>query len=420
MAMKNKARFYKVTAGVSVLVAAAMLFVLLATGVFAEDTAVKATNSSVASYEIEDTNPAIYVAQKNANSVVGVITNVEMWTRGSSSASTETYSEGSGVAIADGGYILTNYHVVASGDSYQVLMPSGDKVDATLIGYDSSYDLAVLKVDDESAASTLVPVAIGSVEKMYVGSTVVAIGNPGGETLYNTVTQGIISSLSRDVDGGNTSRSVDYIQHDAAINSGNSGGGLFDINGNIIGINTLKYSGSYYSGSTYEGLGFAIPIDTAYPIAVELIEKGKIERVGIGVSVTEVEGVDEATDTEAPTGLYVQSLLSGGPAETAGIEVGDYIVAIDDTRVTTTEDLTSVIDQHKAGDVVTITVVRYTAADGSDENGGFTKTDSNTSGGYYNFGSGDNTPFGGYFNQQPTQNYTAQTMKIDVTLQVLD
>ncbi len=412
--MNQKARFYKITAGVSVLVAAAMLFVLLATGVFAENATVKATNSSVATYDVQDTSPAIQVAQKNANSVVGVITNVEMWTRGSNTSATETYSEGSGVVIADGGYILTNYHVVASGDSYQVLMPSGDKVDATLVGYDSSYDLAVLKVSDESVAATLVPVAIGSVEKMYVGSTVIAIGNPGGETLYNTVTQGIISSLSRQVDGGNTSRSVDYIQHDAAINSGNSGGGLFDVNGNLIGINTLKYSGSYYSGSTYEGLGFAIPIDTAYPIAVELIEKGKIERVGIGVSVTEVSGADEATDTETPTGLYVQSLLSGGPAETAGIEVGDYIVAINDTRVSTTQDLTSVIDQHEAGDVVTLTIVRYTASDGSD--GGFTKT---ANGEYYTFGGG-NSPFGGYFNNTPTQNYTAQTMKIDVTLQILN
>lgn len=417
MKVKNKARFYKATAGVSVLVAAAILFVLLATGVFAEDTTVTATNSSAASYEIADTSPAIYVAQKNADSVVGVITNVEMWSRGSTSATTETYSEGSGVVIADGGYILTNYHVVESGDSYQILLPSGDKVDATLVGYDSSYDLAVLKVEDEDAASALVPVAVGSVEKMYVGSTVVAIGNPGGETLYNTVTQGIISSLSREVDGGNTSRSVDYIQHDAAINSGNSGGGLFDVNGNLIGINTLKYASSYYSGSTYEGLGFAIPIDTAYPIAIELIEKGKVERVGIGVSVTEVEGVDEATDDETPTGLYVQSLSSGGPAETAGVEVGDYIIAIDDTRVTSTEDLTSVIDEHEAGDVVTLTVVRYTASDGSDSDGGFTKT---ATGDAYTYG-GNTSPFGGYFNnQQPAQSYTAVTLTIDVTLQILN
>lgn len=417
--MKSKTRFYKLTAGVAVLLTGAMLVVLLASGVFAEDATVTATNSSAASYEVEDASPAINVAQKNSSSVVGVITNVEMWTRGSSSATTETYSEGSGVVIADGGYILTNYHVVSSGDSYQVLMPSGDKVDAELVGYDSSYDLAVLKVD-EDAASALTPVSIGSVEKMYVGSTVVAIGNPGGETLFNTVTQGIISSLSRDVDGGNTSRSVDYIQHDAAINSGNSGGGLFDVNGNLIGINTLKYAGDGYYSSTYEGLGFAIPVDTAYPIAVELIENGKVERVGIGVSVTEVEGADEATDDETPAGLYVQALSSGGPAEAAGIEVGDYIVAVDDTRVTTTQELTSVIDEHEAGDVVTLTIVRYTASDGSDSDDGFTRTGASTVSDYDLFG-GNNTPFGGYFNYgQPTRSYTAETMEIDVTLQILD
>ena len=201
--MKSRSRFYKITAGLSLVVAASILCVLLATGVFAENegTTAKATNSSVASYAIEDTNPAIYVAQKNANSVVGVITNVKMWDGQSRESSTQTYSEGSGVVIADGGYILTNNHVVSSGDSYQILMPSGDKVDATLVGSDSSYDLAVLKVDEDSA-SGLVPVAIGSVEKMYVGSTIIAIGNPGGETLYNTVTSGVISSLSREVDGG--------------------------------------------------------------------------------------------------------------------------------------------------------------------------------------------------------------------------
>lgn len=415
--MKSRFRFHRITAGVSLVMVASMLCVLLATGVFAEnETAAKATNSSVASYAIEDNNPAIHVAQKNANSVVGVITNVEMW-YGNRETSTQTYSEGSGVVIADGGYILTNYHVVSSGDSFQILMPSGEKVDATLVGSDSSYDLAVLKVDEE-AAKELVPVAIGTVEKMYVGSTVIAIGNPGGETLYNTVTSGVISSLAREVDGGNTSRSVDYIQHDAAINSGNSGGGLFDVNGNLIGINTLKYSGDMYSGGTYEGLGFAIPIDAAYPIAVELIEKGKVERVGLGVGIVEVTGADEATDEETPAGLLVQSLMENGPAELAGLQVGDYIVAIEGTRVTTTEELTSVIDTHKAGDTVTLTVVRYTEADGDDSDG-FTKTSELPGDKAYGYG-GYGSPFGGYFNFDQPRNYTAETLEIEVTLAILN
>jgi serine protease Do len=414
--MKKNARFHQLSGGIAAIVATAMLFVMLATGVFAETTEIKAVNAAAPSYDIEDESPAIYVAQKNAESVVGVITYVEMWSRGSKSATTQTYSEGSGVVVSEGGYILTNYHVVASGDSYQVLLPSGEKVDAALVGSDASYDLAVLKVADEAAAA-LVPAAIGSAERLSVGSTVVAIGNPGGETLFNTVTQGIISSLSRAVDGGNTSRSVAYLQHDAAINSGNSGGGLFDINGNLIGINTLKYGGGLYSGRTFEGLGFAIPIETAYPIAVELIEKGKVARVGIGVSVVEVGGAEEATDDETPAGLQVRALVAGGPAETAGVQTGDYITAINDIRVKSMKDLTKEIDAHEAGDVVTLTVVRYTPVDAQSD--GMIQTSGR---GSFSFPFGGfGSPFGGFYqDERPAQKYRAETLKIEVTLQILD
>ena len=420
------------TAVTALVLVAAMICVYCA--VFAEGENAM-TNSSVANYDIEDTNPAIYVAERNANSTVGIITNVTQWNDRTRESTSTTYSEGSGVVIADGGYIVTNYHVVANGDTYQVLMPSGEKVDAELVGYDSSYDLAVVKVNGD-AAKELVPAAIGDISRLKVGSTVIAIGNPGGETLSSTVTSGIISNLARDVRGGNTSRTVEYIQHDASISSGNSGGGLFDINGNLIGINTLKYANSYYSSGSYEGLGFAIPVEIVYPVAEQIINFGHVRRLGIGVGITAVSGADEPTDTEAPAGLYVSTVTEGSPAEEAGIKEGDYIIRIDGERVTSTQDLTDVIDKHQEGDKVTITVARYTADEQNDKDD-FTRTENNssgfmpTAGGSYSspYGFGWGFPFGGfgddyedyydyYFGNRTT--YHLEVIDFEVTLKVLD
>lgn len=437
--MKMQNRFNKLI----VLLAVVAAVTIAVACVFAETTE-KCTNSTEVSYEIEDTNPAIYVAQKNANSVVGVITNVDMWNRSTRKSSSETYSEGSGVVIADHGYIITNYHVISSGDSYQVLMPEGDKVDAELVGYDDSLDLAVLKVGEEDA-ERLTPAAIGTVQKVYVGSTVIAIGNPGGETLFNTVTSGVISCLARRVDGGNTSRTINYVQHDASISSGNSGGGLFDINGNLIGINTLKMGNSFYSNASYEGLAFAIPVDTAYPIAAEIIEYGKARHLGLGVTYQEVSGPDEATEEDSPAGLYVTSLVAGGPADKAGMKEGDYITDIDGKRVTTYEDVSDILDSHEEGDRIIVTVARYTRVGasqdpknpGSDDS--FNRTSlnvipvarGNNYDDYYDgygiedflndFGFGFGFPFGGYYNNQQTPvQYDLEILELEVELAYLD
>lgn len=309
-----------------------------------------------------DPSPAIYVTQKNANSVVGVLTNEQTWNRSTGEVEDEPVSQGSGVVIAEGGYVLTNYHVIEDGMSYQVLMPSGEKVDAWVVGSDSSTDLAVLKVDD--GANELVPVTIGSTEDLPVGSTVIAIGNPGGETLANTVTQGVVSALERtSVNSSNTSRRISYIQHDAAINSGNSGGGLFNYKGELVGINTLKYSGSAYSSVTFEGLGFAIPIDTAYDIATQLIENGKVIRPGLGVSVTTYsDGPDEPLPNNPPKSVLIMDVTADGAADKAGLKQYDFIYSVDGERVTSMLDLTGILDQHEAGDTVEVTVIRYNQA----------------------------------------------------------
>ena len=330
---------------------------LRATGASAEESA----EPTVAA-PTEDTSPAVYVAQKNANSVVGIITSTQTWSQ-VGGVIDQDVAQGSGVVIADGGYVLTNYHVIENGDAYKVLMPSGDKVEATIAGTDSATDLAVLKVTDADAASQLVPVEIGSSENLVVGSTVVAIGNPGGEVLANTVTQGIISALERtSMTSSNTTRRINYIQHDAAINNGNSGGGLFNINGELIGINTLKMSGSAFSSVTFEGLGFAIPVDTVWNVASQLIENGKVSRPGLGVTVSNVEGPDEPLTATPPASVMINTINEGSAAAAAGLQQYDFIYEVDGKRVTSRLDLTGILDEHEVGDTISITVVRYNNA----------------------------------------------------------
>ena len=372
-------------------------------GVLASQQAYAEAAEQLAAQPMSDPSPAIYVAQRNANSVVGVITNTQKWDRSSGEVKETMVSQGSGVVIREGGYVLTNYHVIDGGDSYQILMPSGDKVDAMVVGSDSSLDLAVLRVDEDHA-NQLYPVAIGTSGNLIVGSTVIAIGNPGGEDLANTVTQGIVSALERsEVYSTNTTRNVDYIQHDASINSGNSGGGLFNYKGELIGINTLKYGGSAYSSVSFEGLGFAIPVDTVYPIAMQLIEKGKVIRPQMGITVSDMEGPDEPMGNYPPASVCVNSVSEGSSAEKAGMKQYDFIYAINNERVTTFRELTAVLDKYQAGDSVEVTVVRYAQAYMQPVNTGYGYNDifGEFFGNYgfgYGYGNGNN---GNYSNQNP-------------------
>ena len=357
---RNKRRGNR--SGAMLFLSLAMVCAIAVGGVFMMNggprlSAASAETAATPGSPVIDTSPAIYVADKNANSVVGIITNTQGWDQ-YYGVQDRMLAQGSGVVIAEGGYVLTNNHVIEDGNAFQVLMPSGDKVDATLVGADSNMDLAVLKVSEQ--ADTLTPVTIGSSENMKVGATVIAIGNPGGEILANTVTQGIISALQRSsMSTRNTTRNVDYIQHDAPINSGNSGGGLFDYQGNLIGINTLKYAGSGWSSSSYEGLGFAIPIETAYPIAQQLMEHGKVIRPQLGITVRDQLGPDDPMNDYAPASVCVYSVSENSPAEKAGMKQYDFITAINGERITTRRELTTLLDKFKPGDTVTLSIVRY-------------------------------------------------------------
>ena len=394
----------------------AMVMGLMFSGVVAESNTT--ATQTVAAATVNDNNPAIYVAQKTVNSVVGVITNEESWDPSTRKTTQDMIAQGSGVVIQAGGYILTNNHVISDGSSYQILMPSGDKADATLVGADSSTDLAVLKIDDENLASQLTPVDLGSSSSLVVGQTAIAIGNPGGEVLANTVTSGIVSALEREVDGDRTTRDIKYIQHDAPINSGNSGGGLFDVSGRLIGINTLKYAGSQFSGVSFEGLGFAIPIDTAYPIAQALIKDGKVIRPQMGITVTDFTGPDDPMNNYPPSSVVVYSVSKDSPAEKAGMMQYDFITEINGVRVKSLRELTGELDKHEVGDTVEVTVVRYSNPTQFVSNSQYDQSQSGTDN--FNNYFGNFGGFGGRNNQNTQVTNSYETLKLNVTLQILN
>lgn len=253
---------------------------------------------------------------------------------------------GSGVILSKDGYIVTNHHVIDGASKITVTTRSGKSFEAKLIGSDSATDLAVLKIEAED----LQPAVLGDSSKLNVGDTAVAIGNPLG-SLGGTVTSGIISALDREVTIDN--QKMQLLQTNAAINPGNSGGGLFNANGELIGIVNAKSS-----GDSIEGLGFAIPINRAKEIINNLIENGYVKgRASLGVTL--VNGSDSFFE-EDTTQVYIYEVSKGGAADKAGLKRGDQILKIDDTSIKDISDVTTIISNHSAGDTIKMTVLRDT------------------------------------------------------------
>ncbi|MDD5018286.1 MAG: trypsin-like peptidase domain-containing protein [Eubacteriales bacterium] len=263
--------------------------------------------------------------------------------------------DGTGFVISKDGYIVTNNHVITGSDSITVMLEDGKEYDAAVIGVDVTTDIAVIKID----AAGLDTLPLGDSDTLQVGEAVVAIGNPLGLELPGTVTSGIISGLNRALNSDGYTQ--EYIQTDAAINPGNSGGPLINMDGEVIGINTLKsYIAGYddYGQSiSTEGIGFAIPITSAIPIIEQLISEGSIERPGIGISCL-VDETNYYNPSGAPEGVTVVDIVEGGPADLAGIEPSDIITTMEGTPVKTVEELTMIIYLHHVGDVIDITVWR--------------------------------------------------------------
>ncbi len=259
----------------------------------------------------------------------------------------QTQSSGSGIIISADGYIVTNNHVVQGASKLKVTLNTLEEYDARLIGTDPQTDLAVIKVE----ASGLTAAVLGNSSDVEVGELAIAIGNPLGQELAGTVTTGIISATNRTV----TVDDVEYtlLQTDAAINNGNSGGALVNAYGEVIGINSVKMA-----STGVEGLGFAIPSDTAKPIIGDLISYGYVKgRPMFGIMARNITE-EMSRYYDLPVGVYITSIEEFSAAETAGLKPGDVIIKCDGQTIETLDELNEIRDQHQVGDTLTLTIVR--------------------------------------------------------------
>ena len=310
------------------------------------DSSITAASSSGSSLTTEQ------VADLVSPSVVVITTEQVVYSQWSWYGQNQVESgAGSGVIISSDGYILTCAHVVDGASTITVTI--GDKdYTATLVGEDTTSDIAVIKID----ADGLTPATVGNSDSLKVGQSVMAVGNPLGE-LGGTVTGGMISALNRSVtiQGSSSVNTMSLIQMDASVSPGNSGGGLFNMNGELVGIVNAKSS-----SSDAEGLGFAIPINDAIKVAQELLENGYVTgRPYLGITYLAVTDAQTASQLGVNAyGVYVVEVVKGGPAEKAGLQAGDRIVSVDGTEIASKDDLGTLMQKHAAGDTLSITIAR--------------------------------------------------------------
>lgn len=307
------------------------------------------TNSIVTSYNFATVeNPVVAISKQVGPSVVGIKTTYQAQTF---FGETEAEGEGSGIVYSKEGYIITNYHVVeeaikSSKAKVEVLLSTGDSLEATVVGGDAVTDIAVVKVE----AGKLTAAEFGDSDGVEVGELAVAIGNPLGQEFAGSVTVGYISAVNRTMTAEGTTYNL--IQTDAAINSGNSGGPLVSSSGKVIGINTAKIA-----ATGVEGMGFSIPINEVLPIVEELITNKKIARPYIGIGGVEIDEYDAKRYNLVP-GVYVQTVDIKSAAEKAGIRQGDVITEVDGTKVASVAEINVIKNKKKVGDKLTVKLYR--------------------------------------------------------------
>ena len=297
-----------------------------------------------------DTNKIMTAAEvyaANVNSTVGITTSIttNFWGYQTTSA-----ASGSGFIYSDDGYILTNYHVVEGSNSITVSLYDGSHYKAELVGYDASNDIAVLKIDGEN----LTPAVMGDSDNMNVGDSVVAIGNPLGELTFS-LTSGTVSAMERNITMS-SGVTMNLLQTDCAINSGNSGGALFNLYGEVIGITTAKYSSNSSSEASIDNIGFAIPINNVRGIVDSIIEKGYVSKAYIGITVSDV--TTEMQSYGLPKGAAVRSVEQDSPAEAAGLRANDIVTHVNGEEVSGSNQLVSMVGSAKIGDQIRLTVYR--------------------------------------------------------------
>ena len=329
------------------------------------DSAAAAGGSATTLYEADRDNATVSVSEvtggealtiseiyaANVNSTVGITT--ELVTTNYWGQPVAAAAAGSGFVISADGYIVTNYHVIDGAQSIKVAFYDGSTYDAKLVGGEEDSDLAVLKID----ATGLTPVTLGDSDALNVGEQVAAIGNPLGELTF-TLTSGYVSALDRPLtmSSGNI---MSMIQTDTAINNGNSGGPLFNIYGEVVGITTAKLSNNTNSSeATIEGLGFAIPINDVKGMITDIIENGYVTgKAFMGITPAEVS--DEAVERYGISdGVYVDGVSDGSAADKAGIREGDIITALGDTAITSYNDLKLALREYRAGETASVTLDR--------------------------------------------------------------
>jgi 2-alkenal reductase len=261
---------------------------------------------------------------------------------------------GSGVIISYDGYILTNNHVVEDASFVNIILADGNTLEAQITGIDVFSDLAVLHTQENLPAVA----NLGNSDTLKPGETVIAIGSPLGD-FVNTVTVGVVSALGRSLDTGKGYQMENLVQTDAAINQGNSGGPLVNIAGDVVGINTLVVRGSGYGSTIAEGLGFAIPANTALAIAEQIISKGYVSRPYLGVRWQAITPrMASAYNLPVEWGIFVSEVMSGGPADRGGVLYGDIITQIGDTQLDENSSYVNALFVHEPGETVTLKVVR--------------------------------------------------------------
>ncbi len=300
-------------------------------------------------YAAQENIATTAVYENNVSAVVGITTGgIKTNAFGQS---TNIASCGSGFIVRPDGYVLTNCHVVKGAETLNVRLNNGEDYTAEVIGSDEDFDVAVLKIDAEDLPS----VKLGDSDLLRVGDQVAAIGNPLGE-LTLSMTVGYISALDREINTDGTP--INMLQTDVAINSGNSGGPLFDMKGNVIGITTAKYSGATSSGATIEGIGFALPINDVMLIADDLIELGYVSgRAYLGVTTMEMDK-DTAKLYSLPVGVYVNGVTASSCAAKAGVIKGDIILALGDHETPSYSALRRALMEYDPGDETTISIYR--------------------------------------------------------------
>lgn len=302
-------------------------------------------------------SPFKAVYEQVSQSIVGIqiTTNTNVF---AGRITAETDYAGSGVVLSDEGYVVTNYHVVDGAEGIYVVHGEAS-YRAEYIAGDADADIAVLYVPGKN----LPPAKAGDSEALSVGDWALVIGNPLGEQFANTLTVGVISGLGRNLSGdrrGTGSGATSLIQTNAAINAGNSGGGLFNISGELVGITSMKLSNNgYYGYASIEGIGFAIPVNTVKQIASDLVKHGRVLYPRIGVTMRDIQSPSmEPTEDMLPRSVWVTAVEKGLPADVAGMRADDLIVEVDGARVTSTFEVQNAIRAHKAGETAEITVYR--------------------------------------------------------------